>query len=723
MSRQRTPVQVNQFIGGFNTEANPLTFPENNSVDEANVEMTSRGTRKRRDGFDTETNYSIVDTGVTYSTSLKLGRSQFRWENPGGSTSRQFLVVQIGNYLAIHDADAVPISTSVLYSFTFNTSTYSTDFSYASVDGHLVVMTGLKTPSVFSFDGTTITKTDITLLVRDFWGVEASNGSGLVYTDPANVAFRPTVGGSAHTYNLRNQTFALPRMEGDADTTTIIDPIAEFFAASGSKYPSNADTIIPHLVADANRTTNRTVERFNAGSMVATPPGNSFSPKGYFIIDALTRGASRLAQEALLRSRNPTLSVVVSSLPADTTPGGPTVVASYAGRAWYAGFSGVVTSGDSQSPHLDTYLLFSRLVQNKSDIGRCYQEGDPTSNIDPDIVDTDGGFVKIEGLNSVKALIPLESSLFIVAQNGVWRITGTDENSFTATGYSVAKITSDGCISAQSVVAIPQGIVYWGEDGIYIVSQNEAGLWVSQSLTRTTIQTFYEKLSSDDKRSVVGFYDATDPSIRWMYGNGLQLRQGISELIFNLKFQGFTKNSIGAVSEVFGPLTAVGGVNRVTPAFVRIVPKQAFYVIVVTPSPTLRYTFGGYKEGTIMDWVTWGGIDSPAYLISGTTNKGSARLVKNVPFLTAFFEQTHAQDSSCLVQAQWDWTTDSLAHRWSVPRQAYRPIRIDTGTTMVTTRNRIRGNGKSIAFKFSSETDKPFHLYGWEFNIEATTEE
>ncbi len=719
MSRQRTAVQVNQFVGGLNTEANPLSFPENASIDESNVELTTRGTRVRRDGFDAEASYVVVDTGVTYSTSAKLGRSQFRWENPGGDTSRHFLVVQIGNYLAVHDADAAAISSSVLYSFTFNSSTYSTDFSYASVDGNLVVATGLKTPTVLSFNGTTVTKTDITLLVRDLWGVEATVSSKTL-TDPDYISFRPSTTNKEHTYNLRNQTFARPRIEGDADTQNLIDPIAEFVAIS-SVYPSNSDAITAFLVADPNKTTNRTVERFNANSMYGTPPGTSQAPKGYFIIDALDRGASRNAQEALLRARNPSLSVTVSTLAADSTPGGPNVTASYAGRAWFAGFSGVVTGGDSKSPHLDSYIFFSRLVQSKSDIARCYQEGDPTSNIDPDVVETDGGFIKIEGIGVIKALVAIEASLFVLADNGVWRIVGKDENSFVATEYSVSKVTTDGCFSAQSVVPVPGGVFYWGEDGIYLISISQQGSWASQNITRTTVQTLYTGLSADDKRSVVGYYDAVDPSVRWMYGNGLQLRQGISELVFNLKFQAFTLNDIGAVSSIFGPLTAVGGVNRVRPNLSVVYPKRSFYSIIVTPSPTLRYTFGGYQIGTIMDWISKGGIDTPAYILAGAVNKGSARLRKDVPYLTVFLEQN--DNASMFVQTQWDWTTNSLTHRWSTQRQAYRPARVDTGYTMVTTRNRVRGGGKAVAFKFSSETNKTFHLYGWEFNLEATTDE
>lgn len=722
MAKQRTAVQVNQFIGGFNTEANPLSFPENSSIDECNMELNTRGIRVRRNGFDVEPSHNVLNTGVTYSTTAKLGRSQFRWENPSGSTVKHFLVVQIGNYLAVHDADAVPISTTPVYSFTFNTSTYSTDFSYAEVEGNLVVATGLKTPSVLSYDGTTVTKTDVTLFVRDFWGVQAPVSGPPFYTDPANVSLRPASLGSAHLYNLRNQTFALPRMEGASDVTTLVDPIARFVSFT-STYPANADSIIPHLIADANKTTNRTVERFNVGSMYAVAPSNSFAPKGYFIIDALERGVSRVAQEAALRSRNPTLSLSVTSLVADTTPGGPVVTASYAGRAWFAGFSGLVSGGDAQSPHLDSYVLFSQQVQSKSNIGRCYQEGDPTSQIDPDIVDTDGGFVKIEGVAVIRAMVPLGTSLFILADNGVWKLSGIDDNSFTATGYSLSKITSSGCISAQSVVAVPNGILYWGTDGIYIISQDDAGSWVSQNITRTTIQTFYDELSDDNKQSAVGYYDIQDPSVRWLYGNGLQLRQGVEELIFNLKYQAFTKNEVGSVSEVFGPLSAVGGSNRITSTFRRIIPKKSFYLIITSPTATIQYTFGGYKDATIMDWTTWTGIDVPAYILAATANQGSSRLKRGVPYLSMFLEHTQDQDSSCIVQAQWDWTKDSLTNRWSQPREAYRPQRLGTGETMVTTRNRIRGNGKSVAFKMSSSTNKPLTIYGWEFNVEASTEE
>jgi len=46
-------------------------------------------------------------------------------------------------------------------------------------------------------------------------------------------------------------------------------------------------------------------------------------------------------------------------LPEDRTPGGATLVAEFAGRVFYGGFSGKTIGGDENSPELSNYLLFS----------------------------------------------------------------------------------------------------------------------------------------------------------------------------------------------------------------------------------------------------------------------------------------------------------------------------------------------------------------------------
>lgn len=739
MPRQRKAVQINQFIGGLNTEANPLSFPENSSVDEYNMELQRDGSRKRRPGFDVETDAVYVDSGITFDPNSVLGRSQFLWENPGGFSEKQFIVVQIGNYLAFHDLDIEPLSSATEFSTTYSSSVYSNIFSYAAVDGYLVVATGLKEVSVFEYDGTSITQVDKTLLVRDFWGVEADNGSGVTLTDPQNIQIRPGTLTNEHLYNLRNQTFALPRVEGDADTQTLVDPIAEFRTVTGNtQYPSNADSLIRHLVADANLASNRTVERFNANSMWKTPPGTSAAPRGYFIIDALERGASRNAQEALLRSNNSTLSLSVTTLPTDVTPGGPKVVSAYSGRVWYSGFSSEVTDGDTESPRMSSYILFSQLVDNLSRVALCYQEGDPTSNIDPDIVDTDGGFLRIDGAYNIKYLAPLGSSLFVFAENGIWRIVGIDENTFTATQFSVFKIGDEGCISPSSVVVLTTGILYWGEHGIYLLSQDvNTGDWSITNITEETIQSLYDEISPDDRATAVGYFDKYSPAVRWIFGprDFTQAQQETFELILNTKFNVFTKNRLQSAPNTYGPCS-VSGSSKIIGVNVLRNPKESLYTIIGDFSTTIEYTFGGYNTfDTVYDWNSGlanpsfpDPIDSPAYLIASRVNGGETRLRKDVPFITLYMQRTDVDpnfpmDSSCLLQAQWDWTTNSVAGKWSIPKEAYRVLNSHQGQEMVITRNKIRGGGRCVAFKFESSPGKNLHIYGWEYNIQATSEE
>lgn len=82
---------------------------------------------------------------------------------------------------------------------------------------------------------------------------------------------------------------------------------------------------------------------------------------------------------------------------------------------FFAGFSGDVIDGDSQSPRLTSYVLFSKLVDNISDIGKCYQDGDPTSKDTPDVVATDGGFIRLDGAYGIQKMVSVGSQLIVVA--------------------------------------------------------------------------------------------------------------------------------------------------------------------------------------------------------------------------------------------------------------------------------------------------------------------
>ena len=749
MPRKRAQVRVNQFIGGFVSEANPLNFPQNVTVDEQNMEIKEDGSRQRRLGFDVEDNYSTVDTGIPIQIDGELGRSQFRWVNAGNTPDKKLLVVQIGNYLGIHDLDTFPLSGSLIYSTTFDAKTYSTTYSYAAIDGILVVATGERKFTVLEYDGTTVTSSQKTLRIRDLFGVEATDQQGRLLTSTRYMSFRPTTITSAHLYNLRNQTYALQRMTGQGDALTEIDP-ASSMKAVGNRWPSNSDNANLSLVANPNFTSDRTVERYNPISALATKPGTSFAPRGYFIIDALERGRSRLSRAARLKIENTSLTRTVHNLPSDTTPGGATVLAQYAGRVWYAGFSGEVISGDGRSPKMTSYVLFSQVVNDPTQINRCYQHADPTSNIDPDLVATDGGFIKVDGAYNIKALKAVETSLFVFAENGVWEISGLDRNSFTATNFRVSKVSSEGTVSGNSVVSTGERIFYWSQESINVVSRNEFGDWIVEDITETTIRTYYSSSGLSDKQSVVGYHDPSLSTIRWIFKNNITGKSVTEELVLNLKYPSFTKNLINASADLQGPISVSGGesVNATVSVIVtaagipvtvngenvtvnefveQINANRSFYCILLDTSPTITYTFGGYIRTNWLDWSSFTGVDTPAYLITGPQTAGEAKLEKNIPYVTVFTNYTDqisgVDTSSCLISSQWNWTDSRAAGKWSTPRQAYRPSRHSDGETLVKTRNRLRGSGNAVSIRFESEAGKDLRVYGYEHSLDADEDE
>jgi hypothetical protein len=749
MGRQKATVRINQFVGGINTEASPLNFPDGATISEQNADIQRDGSRKRRPGFDVHSTSPLIDTSVIKQEGRFVARNQFRWDNPGGIANKQFVVVQIGNFMGIHDIGDDEAPGPLLYSKTFPDKVYSKPLGFTSVDGLLVAASLDAKIYTFSYEDGTISESFGSLLIRDFFGVQDTYGN-VELLDPANISLRPNNLTQPHIYNLRNQTFAIPRVDGITDTVDLHDPIDLFavsaaslssgsfwstmwstvFPTSGANpyplsqlYPSNSDNVIRFYYPDANLVSNRLVERFNAQSMLQTPPSSARSPNGYFIINALNRGASRLTQIKKLYDSNTTLAHPVTILPTDKTPDGASVVETYSGRVWYAGFSGDVTDGDSNSPKLSSYVLFSQVVRSPNQVFNCYQEADPTSNEDSSIIDTDGGFIRLDGAYNIKAMIAVEASLFVFADNGVWRISGNDQNGFTATSFSVSKLSEEGCISGHSVTYTNLDILFWGYNGIFSCAKTNTGEWAVVSISSQSIQSLYKSIPTLAKRTAIGSYDSFEEKVKWVYGYMCE-NETSQELILNIRFKSFTQSVINNLQNSLGIMSISQG-QKASTNF----SPQTLYVVLVEGSTSFKYKFGGYLDENILrDWASFGGIDTPCFLITGSSTGGEARLKKDVPYLNTYFKITDGEElegvaSSCLVSSQWNWTNNSSAGKFSTPRQAYRPYTLSSGNVISKTRNKIRGFGNSVAFKFESEPDKTFQIYGWEFSLDATSEE
>lgn len=74
MAQQKGTKVYNTFVGGLVTEAGPLTFPENASADELNMEISRKGNRRRRLGIDYEPDYT--QSSFSFDEAA-IGQSQY----------------------------------------------------------------------------------------------------------------------------------------------------------------------------------------------------------------------------------------------------------------------------------------------------------------------------------------------------------------------------------------------------------------------------------------------------------------------------------------------------------------------------------------------------------------------------------------------------------------------------------------------------------------------
>lgn len=762
MARQLQNLEFNSFVKGLVTEAGPLTFPENASIDEQNFVLNKDGSRNRRLGMDYEP--AFKEWALSSSPALDgLVTQTYVWRNAGGDNRKELLVVQIGKELFFHDNAAETISEERIATFSNVTQDYVAA-SFAVVNSILVVATGRYEVTAFEYNGTTVVKSDFTLKVRDQFGLAASEG-GVDLRDGQGVSVRPSAKIDTHLYNLRNQSFAAPRRGSDATT---IDPISYFQIQTG-KYPSNADSVNYALYPDAQNSENRLVERFFPKDLADNPPGNFPATGGYFIIDILKRGLSRQEALAQLHTTYPILTNSSLVIPQDYTEDGATVVKEFSGRVFYSGFKDEVVQGDKHSPRLGNHVLFSQLVKNKTDLNKCYQEADPTSNVFSDLVATDGGLIRLEGAFNIQAMEVVANHLVVFAQNGVWAISGGSDYGFEATNYRVDKIAEHGIVNPNTVVNVDNSLVYWGLSGIYTISTGQNGGLVAENISSATIQTYYDAIPSDEKAAAVGVYDSYKRQVRWLFNTTLKGARQTEELVLDVGLGAFYPSRLGNPSNIFPkpvslfrtPAFQEGVVDEnVTvesqDVFVgnsivttrRVIQKPVLSEIkylTITKSNPITYTFSYYKDLKFRDWWSYDrkGVDAKAYLLTGWTTQGDTQRDKSSPYVHFHFRKTErgfeqignelvpVNPSACIVQAQWDWTNSVKSGRWSNPFQAYRHKRLylpesatdtfDDGNAVVTTKNKIRGYGKALSLRIETEPEKDCQILGWSHLVAVET--
>lgn len=514
--------------------------------------------------------------------------------------------------------------------------------------------------------------------------------------------------------------------------------IATYFA-NKNKYPANNQ--IPAL---GKNDTND----FDPSTLDKLEFGNTPAPKGHFLLKAFDRdyaAVSGISSSALTALREQ-----------DETR--PSCVCTAFGRIWYSGTSDQATQGK---------VFFSKLAGSIKDYERCYQQNDPTSEDLSDVLDTDGGVIPIHNCGTIVQLIEAYSGVLVLSANGVWLISGTEQVGFTATGYQVQRITDIGCIG-RDTVAFADGIVYyWSDAGIYVILQNQNTL-VAESLTRDTIQSFYNAIQDGSKRYAEVSYDARERTLLWLYGDDLTKPYKKNKVLsFNTELKAF----IPFASVVDDSVTGKGIHSMVSRGYFtdevlqdNVIDSsgavftdstgEAFWTettILAEDQPSLKllctvpYGNGFFKdiffaEFNNLEHKDWGTESYTSYVETGSVTGQDLMRNKQAQYIVNHFTRTEdgyeldsngnvtlAKQSGCFVRSKWDWTGTANAGKWSNQQQAYRlkhlyiPLSVsdtfDYAYDVVSTKLLIRGNGYSFRLRYESDGIKDFQLLGFAMPI------
>lgn len=766
--------QINSFIKGLITESNPLTYPENASLDEDNFVLNRDGSRSRRLGIDYEEDYVLRSLGT--STTERI--SFHEWRISGGTADKFIGVIRVYNQLWFFNMlDRSPSSAilngglSVTIPFLENSEMDSAVINNALV----IVSADIPYPVRLTYNNETdsVSYEQYNVLVRDFWGVY----DGLLENE------RPTVLSNVHKYNLMNQGWT-PTVQ----TTCGTEPIVCTYTSIG-KYPSNSDVWTLGKVED---TASTHYEKYSATELVKRNHDFMIAPKGKHVIDVFNRGASRQEVSTVVVATTPvngstsgqslwetirnqvtfTANVAAAAaapvdtsqnLPIDRESGAFTAIAAFAGRVFYSGVRTSVVDPDVKSPNYSGYIFFTQTVTSDEKLARCYQDADPTSPDISDIIDTDGGAIQITEASNIVALIPTKSMLLVFAENGVWQISGGQQN-FSATEYEVYKISSIGCKNKKSIIAVNNEVYYWAKGGIFrIVFDDTDGGLKGENLSLTSIQTLYNDIPDIAKEHARGIFEEKQNQIRWLYNNSTAYAGESKynrELILDLTLGAFYTNTIDMSSVYIADFVKipdyaesqtvdevvvgtdpvlVASLDEVVVSATDISSRESQYNYLAVNASN-QFTLARYRNTTFLDWVTaTGGINYISYLVTGYDIFGEIMRKKYVPYIMFYFDRTEdgyvdvggnlelANQSSCLVQAQWNWTNSANSGKWGTSFQAYRLTRnyipsgvadtFDYGDRVIVTKNRLRGSGRAISLKIQSEQGKDMKLLGWALTV------
>lgn len=568
MARARGAKQKFNFVGGWNTESSPMTFPDNAAQDLDNVIIDVDGSIRRRPGADFELPFTKFGLALSDNDRRTLAITTHSWETAAGIANFDFLVTQIGNTLYLQQQNGLSTSSGTLFSVDFSgQAVRELVNSLGAIEtldrseiqkvepvqtsaglGVLFVVGKFIKPFYIEMTGSVdvpaFTLNSIEVEVRDFEGLD----------DGLAVNNRPSSNTNLHNYNLKNQgwpTSFTVWNDSNGDNQIITNPIQHLKDKTGI-YPSNAD--IFYLGKNASA---KDIEQINAFDPFAYDHnvfGNTPAPKGHFILNAWTKDR----REVSLIDFTTTAYTVYGRGNVATRP---STVAFHQGRVFYAGLEDSKATGN---------VYFSQILDAIDNAGKCYQEQDPTAEDFNSLLETDGGLIPIPGCGKILRLLEVSNGVVVLANNGVWIVSGK-EGFFTPTNFSVNKVSNIGCVGARTAVEAEGAVLYWSAEGIILLSPSEVtGQLNAQNLTERTIQTGYLQIGTLQQRGAQGVYIPEEKKAYWIYSTNSAYDNVTDRyrfnglLILDFSIQAFYKWSVSDTANTAPYISGVYAARGVT---------------------------------------------------------------------------------------------------------------------------------------------------------------
>ena len=618
-----------------------------------------------------------------------------------GSIVASQITMQIRDFAGIFESEPAvnyrPLTLSAEHQYNLQNQGWNAYPSWQAVSTTLQSITGTGTGS-FTFSVSS--------------GLAVINSEAVQATAPSQYRGEPFVlNGNVTSYSgtalvIDSTSAGVPYNDSIVGNWTIhpinANLITTWFTAIGN-YPSNADVWWTYNILENGLevfpTSTSTPSLVTSVSNKVVP--NSPSPTGSYIMSVFTQ--------------NKTFASGVANLTTVFTNKRPSTGAFFQGRVWYAGVDdSFQATGDAQYTTWTENIYFSQVIttsSSQSQFGMCYQTNDPTDENFFDELPTDGGVINIQGSGAIYKLFPIQNGLLVFASQGIWFITGSQGIGFSATDYTVTKISGVQSISGTSFVNLQGFPVFWNEEGIYAVRPSTQGGGLSvENIVLGTIATFYGNIPNSSKQYVRGDYNPVTYIMQWCYRstvetgtvNRYEFDTVLCYLVPKQCFYVYTISQFPAENVFINDVKYVNYPNGISS------PDSTFLYLTSTAS---GFTFSAERDVNYLEWQGFGA--NTTFVSSFTTGyKLHGKAISKWQPLYLYMFSGNVANTSYSLQGVWDYSISGNSGKISTRQQIVNTAST-TNFSSVYRRHKIRGRGLVLQIEITSIGVLPFDFYGW----------